>query len=450
MKRSEVWRMRKLKVGDVLKRVKDTTTLDDNQQYKRVTIKMNHKGVSVRDIELGINIGTKSQFFIREGQFLLSKIDARNGAFGIVPPEADGAIITGNFWAFDVNQKELNIELFHIMTSLPFFDELSKKASSGTTNRQYLDEKKFLAQEITLPPIEEQDIFITHFKKIQIAHRNTLVELQTQSTLISKLRSSILSDAVSGRLVPQDPTDEPASVLLERIKAEKERLIKESELKRDKPLSPISANEIPYELPVGWVWCRLVDIFRFIDYRGKTPNKTLAGIKLLTAKNIKKGFISEQPEEYIAEKDYAKWMTRGFPKDGDILFTTEAPLGNAAILYLTEQIALAQRTINLQKNLEALDSNFLLYSIMSTYFQSELIKNQSGMTAKGIKSSVLKTLFIPLPPLAEQHRIVAKVEQLMKTCDALEAEVAKSRTEIDRLMQTILKEAFENKKAGTE
>lgn len=157
--------MHKLQVKDVLTRIKEPIELEDDVLYKRVTIKTKHQGVFLRDSEYGKDIGTKKQFFIKKGQFLLSKIDARNGAFGIVPDEVDGAIITGNFWTYEVNEEELNIELFYIMTSLPFFDELCKNSSSGSTNRQYLDEKKFLNQEITLPPIEEQNSFIEHFKK---------------------------------------------------------------------------------------------------------------------------------------------------------------------------------------------------------------------------------------------------------------------------------------------
>lgn len=444
MKRSEIWQMRKLKVGDVLKRVKDTTTLDDNQQYKRVTIKMNHKGVSVRDIELGINIGTKSQFFIREGQFLLSKIDARNGAFGIVPPEADGAIITGNFWAFDVNQKELNIDLFHIMTSLPFFDELSKKASSGTTNRQYLDEKKFLAQEITLPPIEEQDIFITHFKKIQIAHRNTLAELQTQSTLIAKLRASILSDAVSGRLVPQDPNDEPASILLEKIRVEKECLIKEGKIKREKPLPPIAADEIPYELPEGWIWCKLSTITEVGT--GATPLKSTSDyyngtIPWVTSSATGDRFI-HRADVLITEKALRETNCKIYPTGTLILAMYGQGKTRGQISELCIDATINQACASIRLFLFDKTTNEYIKLFFEKHYV-ELRELAAGGAQPNLNLQKIKDTLIPLPPFSEQQRIISKVKQLMSTCDALEAEVAKSCTETDRLMQTILKEAFD-------
>jgi len=134
----------KVKIGDLLTRVKESIDIEEDKQYKRVTIKTNNQGIYLRDIKFGRNIGTKKQFIIHAGQFLLSKIDARNGAFGIVPNDLDGAIITGNFWAYEVNHELLNIEWFNLFVSSPKFLDICDRASSGTTNRRYLDENKFL------------------------------------------------------------------------------------------------------------------------------------------------------------------------------------------------------------------------------------------------------------------------------------------------------------------
>lgn len=153
--------MNKVKIGDLLTRIKESIDIEEDKQYKRVTIKTNNQGVYLRDIEIGSNIGTKKQFIIRAGQFLLSKIDARNGAFGIVPVELDGAIITGNFWTYEVNHELLNIEWFNLFVSSPEFIDICDKASSGTTNRRYLDETKFLNFVIGLPSIDEQILLIT-------------------------------------------------------------------------------------------------------------------------------------------------------------------------------------------------------------------------------------------------------------------------------------------------
>lgn len=140
------------RLGDVLKRSKEQVKVEDERVYKRVTIRLGGQGVAVRDEVPGTDIGTKKQFVIRNGQFILSKIDALNGAFGVVGPRCDGAIITGNFWTFDVNQSILNATFFNLVTKTPSFVDFCVRASSGTTNRRYLQEARFLKQEIRLPP----------------------------------------------------------------------------------------------------------------------------------------------------------------------------------------------------------------------------------------------------------------------------------------------------------
>ena len=142
------------------------------------------------------------------------------------------------------------------------------------------------------------------------------------------------------------------------------------------------------------------DAVNFIDYRGKSPNKVDSGIPLLTAKNIKVGYISEEPREYIPVEEYEEWMVRGFPKTDNILFTTEAPLGQAALLPHYEKVAIAQRLICFQPN-ESLDPNYLLHTILSPLFQAELNRRATGSTAKGIRSKELAKIEIPIPPLIE-------------------------------------------------
>ncbi|WP_346204725.1 restriction endonuclease subunit S [Aeromonas salmonicida] len=262
-------------------------------------------------------------------------------------------------------------------------------------------------------------------------------------TGIKKLRELILELAVRGKLVPQDPSDEPASVLLERIAAEKARLVKEEGLRT-------SANEVVniadeyIECPRHWKWARLGNIAKFIDYRGKTPNKIDAGVRLITAKNIRYGYIDLIPEEFISEADYEQWMTRGFPRVGDTLFTTEAPLGNAAVIDINERFALAQRAICFQWHYSDI-SRFMLIQILASPFQNQLLDNSSGMTATGVKASRLKEIPVVVPPAEEQHRIVAKVDELMALCDQLEqrseSQLAAHQTLVETLLGSLLQPA---------
>ena len=255
------------------------------------------------------------------------------------------------------------------------------------------------------------------------------------------LRKSILTLAVQGKLVPQDPTDEDVEHLLVR-NDERRREIARSDRRADADLSPMLSADDRWEIAETWAWRGLADLVLFVDYRGKTPAKLSSGVRLLTAKNVRKGQINLSPEEFLTEQEYHAWMTRGFPKAGDVLFTTEAPMGNAAVVELTERFALAQRVICFQ-SYGALDPSFLVMQILSDQFQFILDKNGTGVTAKGIKASKLKQLPIAVPPLAEQRRIVAKVNQLMTLVDQLETQLTASRASSESLMDAVVVELTE-------
>ena len=198
-------------------------------------------------------------------------------------------------------------------------------------------------------------------------------------------------------------------------------------------------------LPDGWVWCRLGDISRFIDYRGKTPTKIKSGVRLITAKNVKMGILSLSPEEFISHAEYESRMTRGFPEKNDIFFTTEAPLGNACLNHLEEKISMGQRIITIQPVLML--SRFLMYELMSSPIQNEIGKRKSGITAKGIKSSRLVLIPIAVPPLHEQQKIVDRIDSITSQISALEKETDLRNAQSKLLMQSVLREAFEHSHA---
>ncbi|PZV18333.1 MAG: hypothetical protein DCF20_04645 [Pseudanabaena sp.] len=261
-------------------------------------------------------------------------------------------------------------------------------------------------------------------------------ELYSVKANVAELRKAILQLAVMGKLVPQDPNDQPASELLKEIEVEKNRLVKEKGL-RTSASEQIEESEKHFGKFEGWEYCRLGNLAKFIDYRGRTPTKVDSGIALITAKNVRIGYINREPYEYVTQSEYQSWMTRGFPKVGDILFTTEAPLGNVAIIDIQEPFALAQRVICLQLHKPEM-ADFLKLLIMSSVFQNLLLNNATGMTATGIKASRLKEIPVPLPPLAEQHRIVAKIDQLMTLCDELEKQIDIANSKKTSLLNSVM------------
>ena len=173
-----------------------------------------------------------------------------------------------------------------------------------------------------------------------------------------------------------------------------------------------------FKIDKDWDVVELGEACKFIDYRGKTPTKTEDGIPLITAKNVKKGFIQDEPREFISPNDFDSWMTRGIPKKGDVLITTEAPLGNVAQIHTTDKIALAQRLITLIPNRTILIDTFLKEILLTDFMQNRLISNQTGSTVYGIKAKTLKTIKIPLPPIETQKEIVARIEEEQKLVDA--------------------------------
>lgn len=180
---------------------------------------------------------------------------------------------------------------------------------------------------------------------------------------------------------------------------------------------------------------------RFIDYRGKTPEKTSSGIPLITAKNVKAGYLNIDPQEFIADNAYDAWMTRGIPKKGDVLITTEAPLGNVTLINWDYKFALAQRLICLNFD-EKIIGAYAAIALQSYEFQKKLNEQSSGSTVAGIKASRLKELTIPLVSLEEQTEIVRRVELLMGYADRLEARLQAAQTATERLTPALLAKAF--------
>ena len=160
------------------------------------------------------------------------------------------------------------------------------------------------------------------------------------------------------------------------------------------------------------------------------------------------GYLQDDPREFVTEETYNEWMTRGFPQIGDLLFTTEAPMGNVCEVKLTERFALAQRSINLHPFAEQC-SQYLMLAIMSKTVQNMIAELATGMTATGIKAAKLKLVPIPLPPLAEQKRIVAKVDQLLSQCDELSARLRERQSTTQQLLTATIHHLLNTMKTET-
>ena len=199
-------------------------------------------------------------------------------------------------------------------------------------------------------------------------------------------------------------------------------------------------------MPEGWAWCKLNDIYNFIDYRGATPTKITNGIPLVTAKNVKSGYIDYTIDDYISEEEFKERQQRGISKKGDILFTTEAPLGNAALADM-EKFSAGQRLITFQQygSKNELINYVMLMFILSNFFQQQLYVNKTGSTVAGIKAAILKTLWIPVPPYNEQLRISNTLKSAINLIDSISKNKEILSTSISNTKSKILDLAIRGK-----
>jgi type I restriction enzyme S subunit len=200
-------------------------------------------------------------------------------------------------------------------------------------------------------------------------------------------------------------------------------------------------SELQHEMPHGWRQTIVGEALQIIDYRGRTPPFSSSGIPHLRSSNIKGGRIVWKNLAYVTGQTYDAYMTRGLPQEGDVLFTTEAPLGEVALVP-KEKFSVAQRMMILRPKPELLKSRFLMVQLMSPQFHAKLRHRGTGSTVTGVSSRNFQPLPLLIPPLAEQEGIAAEVERRLSVIEELEAAVQANLTRADRLRQSVLATAF--------
>lgn len=259
------------------------------------------------------------------------------------------------------------------------------------------------------------------------------------------LKNSILQLAIQGKLVPQDASDEPAEVLYAKIQAEKQKLIKEGKIKKDKPLPPITDDEIPFKIPSTWKWVRLGDSLDVRDGTHDTPKYVDAGIPLVTSKNLYNGVLDLSNVKYISHKDAEKINERSKVDKNDILFAMIGTIGNPVIVDTVPNFCI--KNMALIKNNEFMDVNYI--ALFLNYVQSDMKQKAQGAVQAFVSLSFIRNFLIPLPPLAEQKRIVAKIEELeplVKQYDKAETELSALNGSFpEQLKKSILQYAIQGK-----
>ncbi len=266
-----------------------------------------------------------------------------------------------------------------------------------------------------------------------------------------QLKNAILQEAIEGRLVPQDPNDEPASILLEKIRKEKERLVKEGKLKKkDLEVKPISEDEIPFNIPKSWEWVRFSQLYwQLTDGTHSTPKYKEEGIPFLSVKDMSSGKISFSNTKYISAEEHSLLSQRCHPQKGDLLLSKVGTTGIPLIIDTDREFSIFVSLALIKYFPNLIDSNFLLYIINSPLVQLQVKDNTRGVGNKNWVLTAISNTIMVLPPLVEQKRIVAKIEELLPKVEEYgkaQEKLNKLNEELpERLKKSILQEAIEGR-----
>ncbi len=434
---------KKVKLSQILKQYRIEHILQNDIEYKQVTISK-YDGVTFRGTKLGKEIGRKRQFQIDLKKYpntlMFVRQGVQDGSIGIAPLEVDGCIATENMPMFKV--EGINVEYLKFILKSPYFyDELKKIQTTGSAQKS-IHEREILEIKIPFPELENQAELVELLSSKKNISIEILNNLNYQLKLVKKLRQQFLQDAVQGKLVPQDTNEEPASELLKRIKAEKAKLIAEKKIKKEKELPPIKPEEIPFEIPEGWVWCRLGEVCtKITDGFHNTPPKVLKGYPYISATHVKSDKIDWDNCHFVDEKYHKELYTKALPQRGDLLVVNiGAGCGTPAIIDVDFEFSFKNTAI-LKFNKDLISNKFLFY-----YFLLRKDEIYAELTKGGLQPflslKILNEIDFPLPPILEQNHIVKKIDELMQYCNELETSIKESQEQNEKLLQQVLREAL--------
>jgi type I restriction enzyme S subunit len=404
---------------------------------------------NVAELDVDVN-----QFKTRKLEFLDLLLEKSGGG----PKQPVGRVVLflekNDVYAFSnfINRMRLlskeQINAFYIYNFLKHFYQIggTEKFQKNTTNLRNLNITEYISILVPIPPLSEQQRIVAKIESLfKLADEIDSRRISLVGK-VKQLKSAILQEAITGKLVPQDENDEDAGILLEKIKAEKEKLIKEGKMKKDKPLPEIKSEEIPFEIPKSWRWVRASDSL-IINPRNNIKDELEIGF--IPMKNVSENFGS------IPEFEVRKWkdVKSGFTHfaENDLCIAKITPCfenSKSGIFYrLPNGYGAGTTELHILRSISGLiDIKYIYLLIKGDYF---LKLGKSKMTGsagqKRIPTDFVKNLLIPLPPLTEQQRIVEKVDELMSYTNQLEQKLNQSKELTSKLNEAILNQTLESK-----
>lgn len=347
-------------------------------------------------------------------------ICARNGSKRLVGKSAIVDKEGMSFGAFmAIFRSVCNPYIIHVINSAYFRNSLL--GDTGTTTINQITQDMLKNALIPLPPLSEQKRIVAKIEELlplvdRYAASYEKLE-QFSAKFPEDMKKSILQYAIQGKLVEQRPEEGTGEELYQQIQAEKQRLIQEKKIKKEKPLAEISEDEIPFDVPESWKWCRLSDIIDVRDGTHDSPKYVPEGIPLVTSKNLSNGMIDYGNVKYITQEDADKINARSMVDDDDILFAMIGSIGNPVLVKKDREFCI--KNMALFKKFADTDISMQYMYWFFFYAQYKLKKEASGGVQSFISLSRFREYLVPLPPFAEQKRIVAKIEELLPLCERL-------------------------------
>lgn len=381
---------------------------------------------------------------VKSGDLVISGINVEKGALAIYTGEED-VLASIHYSAYEFDAEKIDIDYLKWFLKSNIFRKLLLK-QTGSGIKKEIKAKHLLPIEIQLPSLKQQHEIVQQIQGVANYIEEVNRQIQQQAKYAEMLRQSILQQAVEGKLCEQDPNDEPASVLLEKIKAEKERLIAEKKIKKQKPLPPINDEEKPFALPKGWEWCRVgalceSSLGKMLDkkknkgqLRPYLRNLNVQWFKFNLSDVLEMRFTDEEKERYTV-------------KYGDVVICEGGYPGMGAIWENTENIYFQKALHRNRFFFEGMNYYFLYY-LYSIFYNGKLKKYYTGMGIQHLTGKSLANIPIPVPPLAELQRIVKKVEILFQLLDKLEQEISNAKLYASVLIEAVLQEAFSVQEAA--
>ncbi len=391
-------------IGSFLTKSKNKVLIEDGKSYQRVTVKINNRGVIPRDIEKGENIGTKQQYKISKGQFLMSKIDARNGAFGLVPEILDGAIVTNDFPVFDVDNTLINSEFLVLITTTKEFVRFAQSCSSGTTNRQRIDIDMFLGVKIPLPTISEQNRIVgTYNARIKQAEEQEIKAKELDEGLYKFINSEL---GIKKNIVPNKKVKGLQFTNYEKLSRWDINFLfqNESSVKSKYPL--ISFNEL------------------FISLNNGIPSRNYSesGVRFLKVADIKNNLIDNSNVKFIDKHKKSELIEKD-----TLLITRKGTVGNS--FYVTEDKKYtASSEIFIIKLNDYVIGDFLAEINLIEFVKKQYKEKNTGTIMPSLSQNKLKEILIPLPPKEKQQEMIRHIAKIKSKIEEAKKDHAQLKT----------------------